>query len=760
MVTLKNEKVWLYDNHKVILDSENNERNITPEQAKAGTMTAEIFATHNESGTADNLKLKFDSLTSHDLTYVGVIQTAKASGLEKFPVPYVLTNCHNSLCAVGGTLNDDDHVFGLTAAKKYGGISVPANQAVIHQYMREMMAGCGKMVLGTDSHTRYGALGCMGIGEGGGEVVKQLLSNTYDMKSPEVIMIYLEGKLRPGVGPQDVSLAIIREVFANGFLKNKVMEFVGPGVNGLSMDFRNGIDIMTTETTCLSSIWITDEKVQEYYQIHQRPEEYKELKPQNVALYDGMVHIDLSKVECMIALPFHPSNAYTIKELQENLDEILEKTEKAAQKQISNPNLKLNLRSKVKDGHLYVDQAEIAGCAGGMYENIQAAKQILQGCELTSEYFALNIYPASTPIYSKMLDDGSAKALTQSGAIIKPAFCGPCFGAGDVPAHDSLSIRHTTRNFPNREGSKPGDGQLASVALMDARSIAATALNGGRLTAATELDFTEPEVTYTFDPLPYKRVYNGFQSPQAKEALKLGPNITEWPEMVALKDDILLKVASVIKDDVTTTDELIPSGDASTYRSNPKKMSEFTLSRRDPQYVSTAKEMLELEEERRLVEKNSKTTLTSELIELISKVAPEKDMSTFVKNTGFGSVVYAVKPGDGSAREQAASCQKVLGGLANIAVEYATKRYRSNLVNWGILPFTADKSVMDQLNRNDYIYIKDIRTQLQNNVKTSDAIVISEDGTTKTIKLYLNDIAPEEKEVLLEGSLINFYKNV
>lgn len=760
MVTLKNEKVWLYDNHKVILDSENNERNITPEQAKAGTMTAEIFATHNESGTADNLKLKFDSLTSHDLTYVGVIQTAKASGLEKFPVPYVLTNCHNSLCAVGGTLNDDDHVFGLTAAKKYGGISVPANQAVIHQYMREMMAGCGKMVLGTDSHTRYGALGCMGIGEGGGEVVKQLLSNTYDMKSPEVIMIYLEGKLRPGVGPQDVSLAIIREVFANGFLKNKVMEFVGPGVNGLSMDFRNGIDIMTTETTCLSSIWITDEKVQEYYQIHQRPEEYKELKPQNVALYDGMVHIDLSKVECMIALPFHPSNAYTIKELQENLDEILEKTEKAAQKQISNPNLKLNLRSKVKDGHLYVDQAEIAGCAGGMYENIQAAKQILQGCELTSEYFALNIYPASTPIYSKMLDDGSAKALTQSGAIIKPAFCGPCFGAGDVPAHDSLSIRHTTRNFPNREGSKPGDGQLASVALMDARSIAATALNGGRLTAATELDFTEPEVTYTFDPLPYKRVYNGFQSPQAKEALKLGPNITEWPEMVALKDDILLKVASVIKDDVTTTDELIPSGDASTYRSNPKKMSEFTLSRRDPQYVSTAKEMLELEEERRLVEKNSKTTLTSELIELISKVAPEKDMSTFVKNTGFGSVVYAVKPGDGSAREQAASCQKVLGGLANIAVEYATKRYRSNLVNWGILPFTADKSVMDQLNRNDYIYIKDIRTQLQNNVKISDAIVISEDGTTKTIKLYLNDIAPEEKEVLLEGSLINFYKNV
>ncbi|WP_305768004.1 hydratase [Candidatus Epulonipiscium viviparus] len=760
MVTLKNEKVWLYDNHKVILDSENNEHNITPEQAKAGTMTAEIFATHNESGTADNLKLKFDSLTSHDLTYVGVIQTAKASGLEKFPVPYVLTNCHNSLCAVGGTLNDDDHVFGLTAAKKYGGISVPANQAVIHQYMREMMAGCGKMVLGTDSHTRYGALGCMGIGEGGGEVVKQLLSNTYDMKSPEVIMIYLEGKLRPGVGPQDVSLAIIREVFANGFLKNKVMEFVGPGVNGLSMDFRNGIDIMTTETTCLSSIWITDEKVQEYYQIHQRPEEYKELKPQNVALYDGMVHIDLSKVECMIALPFHPSNAYTIKELQENLDEILEKTEKAAQKQISNPNLKLNLRSKVKDGHLYVDQAEIAGCAGGMYENIQAAKQILQGCELTSEYFALNIYPASTPIYSKMLDDGSAKALTQSGAIIKPAFCGPCFGAGDVPAHDSLSIRHTTRNFPNREGSKPGDGQLASVALMDARSIAATALNGGRLTAATELDFTEPEVTYTFDPLPYKRVYNGFQSPQAKEALKLGPNITEWPEMVALKDDILLKVASVIKDDVTTTDELIPSGDASTYRSNPKKMSEFTLSRRDPQYVSTAKEMLELEEERRLVEKNSKTTLTSELIELISKVAPEKDMSTFVKNTGFGSVVYAVKPGDGSAREQAASCQKVLGGLANIAVEYATKRYRSNLVNWGILPFTADKSVMDQLNRNDYIYIKDIRTQLQNNVKTSDAIVISEDGTTKTIKLYLNDIAPEEKEVLLEGSLINFYKNV
>ncbi len=484
MITLNNEKVWLYDNEEIALHSTILNSSVSEEVAISNTMTARIFAAHNEGDTT-NLKLKFDSLTSHDLTYVGVVQTAKASGLEKFPIPYVLTNCHNSLCAVGGTLNDDDHLFGLTSAKKYGGIFVPANQAVIHQYMREVMAGCGKMILGTDSHTRYGALGCMGIGEGGGELVKQLLNNTYDMKNPEVIAVYLEGKLRNGVGPQDVALALIREVFDNGFVKNKVMEFVGLGVDDLSIDFRNGIDVMTTETTCLSSIWTTDDKVKEYYEIHNRKEEYKELKPGAIALYDGLIRIDLSKIECMIALPFHPKNAYTINELNANLEEILAKVEQEAQKQISNPKLKLDLRSKIKDGKLHVDQAEIAGCAGGMYENIQATREILKDHILTNDYFTLNIYPASTPIYSKMLDDNSAKDLTQNGAIIKPAFCGPCFGAGDVPAHGSLSIRHTTRNFPNREGSKPGEGQLTSVALMDARSIAATALNGGVLTAAT-----------------------------------------------------------------------------------------------------------------------------------------------------------------------------------------------------------------------------------------------------------------------------------
>ncbi len=759
MVDLVKGKVWLYDNQVILGDTvEDNKLKISEEEARDNTMTANILATHNTSGDKKELKLKFDSLTSHDLTYVGVVQTAKASGLKKFPVPYVLTNCHNSLCAVGGTLNDDDHIFGLTAAKRYGGISVPANQAVIHQYMREIMAGCGKMILGTDSHTRYGALGCMGIGEGGGEIVKQLLENTYDMSTPDVIAVFLEGKLRNGVGPQDVALAIIREVFANGFVKNKVMEFVGPGIEGLSIDFRNGIDVMTTETTCLSSIWTTDEKVKEYYEIHKRPEEYKELKPGKVALYEGLVKVDLSKVECMIALPFHPSNAYTINELKANMEEILKKTEEEAQKQISNKALKLDLRSKIKDGELYVDQAEIAGCAGGMYENIRACEAILRGTRLTDDYFALNIYPASTPIYSKMLEDGSARALTQNGAILKTAFCGPCFGAGDVPAHGSLSIRHTTRNFPNREGSKPGEGQLTSVALMDARSIAATALNGGRLTAATEIDFVEPTVEYTFDEVPYSRVYNGFEKPDSSIDLKLGPNITEWPEMVALKEDILLKVASVIEDPVTTTDELIPSGDAATYRSNPKRMSDYTLSRRDPEYVPVAKEILELEEERREIE-GGKDEVSPEIKEVANKIAPNVEVKEFLSNTGFGSVVYAVKPGDGSAREQAASCQKVLGGLANITVEYATKRYRSNLVNWGILPFTAAPEIVKELDRNDYIYIKGMRSKLEAGEKTIEASVIKADGSIKTVELFLNDVAEDEKEILLDGSLINYYRS-
>lgn len=761
MVTLTNEKIWLYNN-EVIVDDKNKDsvikEQISEEEARNNTMSASIFASHNVSGDNKNLKLKFDSLTSHDLTYVGVIQTAKASGLKKFPIPYVLTNCHNSLCAVGGTLNDDDHLFGLSAAKKYGGIFVPAHQAVIHQYMREVMAGCGKMILGTDSHTRYGALGCMGIGEGGGEIVKQLLENTYDMPTPEVIAIYLDGKPRRGIGPQDVALAIIREVFANGFVKNKVMEFVGPGIENLSIDFRNGIDVMTTETTCLTSIWTTDEKVKEYFEVHGRSEAYEELKPGKVALYDGLVKVDLGKIESMIALPFHPSNAYTIKELNANLEEILEKTEREAQKQISNPNLKLDLRSKIVDGKLKVDQAEIAGCSGGMYENIQATMKILNGHKLTNDYYTLSIYPASTPIYSAMLEDGSAAALTKSGALIKTAFCGPCFGAGDVPAHGSLSIRHTTRNFPNREGSKPGDGQLTSVALMDARSIAATSLNGGFLTAATDLEYDETTSTYSFDNSPYSRVYDGFEKPADSEKLILGPNITEWPEMISLQEDVLLKVASVIGDAVTTTDELIPSGDAATYRSNPKRMSDYTLSRRDPEYVPTAKEIQALEDERREFVKGNTTEISNELRELVVKVAGDVNVEEFLKSTGFGSVVYAVKPGDGSAREQAASCQRVLGGLANITVEYATKRYRSNLVNWGILPFTADPSVIDELERNDYIYIPGMRTKLVNGEKSIMATVIKA-NETKEIELRLNDVAKEEKEVLLDGSLINFYKN-
>lgn len=761
MVTLTNEKVWLYNN-EVIVDDKNKDsvikEQISEEEARNNTMAASIFASHNVSGDNKNLKLKFDSLTSHDLTYVGVIQTAKASGLKKFPIPYVLTNCHNSLCAVGGTLNDDDHLFGLSAAKKYGGIFVPAHQAVIHQYMREVMAGCGKMILGTDSHTRYGALGCMGIGEGGGEIVKQLLENTYDMQTPEVIAIYLDGKPRRGIGPQDVALAIIREVFANGFVKNKVMEFVGPGIENLSIDFRNGIDVMTTETTCLTSIWTTDEKVKEYFEVHNRPEAYAELKPGKVALYDGLVKVDLDKVESMIALPFHPSNAYTIKELNANLEEILEKTEREAQKQISNPNLKLDLRSKIVDGKLKVDQAEIAGCSGGMYENIQATMKILNGHKLTNDYYTLSIYPASTPIYSAMLEDGSAAALTKSGALIKTAFCGPCFGAGDVPAHGSLSIRHTTRNFPNREGSKPGDGQLTSVALMDARSIAATSLNGGFLTAATDLEYDETTSTYSFDNSPYSRVYDGFEKAEDSENLILGPNITEWPEMISLQEDVLLKVASVIGDAVTTTDELIPSGDAATYRSNPKRMSDYTLSRRDPEYVPVAKEIQALEDERKEFVRGNTKEISKELRELVARVAGDVNVEEFLKSTGFGSVVYAVKPGDGSAREQAASCQRVLGGLANITVEYATKRYRSNLVNWGILPFTADPSIVDELDRNDYIYIPGMRTKLVNGEKSIMATVVKAD-TTKEIELRLNDVAEEEKEVLLDGSLINFYKN-
>ncbi len=756
MVTLIKDKVWILNNEIIEFDKNNINYEISDEEGKNNTIAWQIISSHNISGDNKHLKLKFDSLTSHDITYVGVIQTAKASGLKKFPIPYVLTNCHNSLCAVGGTLNDDDHLFGLTAAKKYGGIYVPPNQAVIHQYMREVMSGCGKMILGTDSHTRYGALGTMGFGEGGGEIVKQLLQNTYDIDRPEVIAIYLQGKPKRGIGPQDIALAIIREVFSCSFVKNKIVEFIGPGIKNLSMDFRNGIDVMTTETACLSSIWCTDEKVNEYFKIHKRPEDYKELRPKDLALYDGLVKVELDKIESMIALPFHPSNAYTIKELNDNLEEILKETERKANLQIMNSNIKVNLRNKIIDGRLKVDQGEIAGCAGGMYENIKAAMEILKGHQLTNDYYSLNIYPASTPIYTKIMEDGSAIELIKSGAIIKTAFCGPCFGAGDVPANGSLSIRHTTRNFPNREGSKPSEGQIATVALMDARSIAATSLNGGFLTAATDLDFYEFEKKYTFDDSSYSRVYNGFRKEKKDEQLIVGPNISEWPEMSRLNENILLKVASVIKDPVTTTDELIPSGEASTYRSNPIKMAEFTLSRRDPEYLPIAKEMQNLEKERSEFIKEGK--ITDNLRKVINIVNKE-NVEDFLYNTSFGSVIYAIKPGDGSAREQAASCQKVLGGLANICVEYATKRYRSNLINWGIIPFTADKNLISELSKEDYIYIENIKSKLLNGDKTVIAKLIKS-TEQKDIELSIKDISKEEKEILLEGCLINYYKNI
>ena len=753
MVSLTEGKVWLHDGKIVKTEAVT----VSEKEGRENTIAAHIFKSHNTGDSLEKLKIKFDALTSHDITYVGVIQTAKASGLKKFPIPYVLTNCHNSLCAVGGTLNDDDHLFGLTAAKKYGGIYVPQNQAVIHQYMRERMSGCGKMILGTDSHTRYGALGTMAIGEGGGEVVKQLLENTYDIDYPEVICIYLDGNVRKGVGPQDVALAIIREVFKNGFVKNKVMEFVGPGIKNLSIDFRNGIDVMTTETTCLTSIWETDEKVHDYYKNHKREKEFKTIKQEGYALYDGLVYVDLDKVECMIALPFHPSNAYTIKELNENLEEILEKTEREAQKQIANKNLKLDLRSKIVNGKLKVDQGEIAGCSGGMYENIVIANDIIKGHKLTDDYYTLNVYPASTPVYTRIMREGVGVDLMDAGAIIKTAFCGPCFGAGDVPATGSLSIRHTTRNFPNREGSKPGEGQLASVALMDARSIAATSINGGILTAATDIEFEETIPTYVFDDAPYSRIYDGFNNPDPSVELKLGPNIAEWPEMTELKDNIILQVASVIEDKVTTTDELIPSGDASTYRSNPIKMSDFTLSRRDPEYKDSAKAIIALENERRSLEKDESKEISKELQELVNRFS-NGDKDKFINYTSLGSVLYAIKPGDGSAREQAASCQKVLGGLANIAVEYATKRYRSNLINWGILPFTAEEGLASKLDRGDYIYIENMREKLINGEEKIEARLIKKDRE-EAITLTLKNITEEDKQILLDGCLINFYKN-
>lgn len=726
------------------------------EEAAKGTMAWSILEKHNTSGDMKKLKLKFDALTSHDITYVGICQTAKASGMEKFPLPYVLTCCHNSLCAVGGTINEDDHVFGLSACKKYGGIFVPPHVAVIHQYMRETMAGCGKMILGSDSHTRYGALGTMAIGEGGGELVKQLLGDTYDVSYPGVIAIYLDGKPNPGVGPQDIALAIIGAVYSCGYVKNKVMEFVGPGISSMTTDFRNGIDVMTTETTCLSSIWRTDEDTKAFLTMHGRPEAYEELNPADVAYYDGAVYVDLGTVKPMIALPFHPSNTYEISELNDNLGDILRSVEKEAAKLTGDADLDFCLTDKIVDGKLKVTQGIIAGCAGGNYTNVMEAAHILKGKSCGSDYFSLSVYPSSMPVYLDLVKKGAIADLMSAGAVLKTAFCGPCFGAGDTPANNGLSIRHTTRNFPNREGSKPGNGQMAAVALMDARSIAATAANGGVLTPATEIadGYAVPE--YEYDDSVYKaRIYQGYQAGDEKAELVYGPNIKDWPEMSPLAENILLKVCSKILDPVTTTDELIPSGETSSYRSNPLGLAEFTLSRRDPEYVGRAKEVDRIEKARTAGADPCETEPALKAVfEKIRSIPGNEGVKA--QETEIGSMVYARRPGDGSAREQAASCQRVLGGLANICTEYATKRYRSNVMNWGMLPFQM-KGEPEAFEVGSYIYVPGIRTALDGDMKDIKAYVIGDE--VKEISLYISDMTPDEKKIVKAGCLINYNRS-
>ena len=723
------------------------------EEAAKNTIAYSILRDHNTSGNMEKLKVKFDKLTSHDITFVGIIQTARASGLEKFPVPYVLTNCHNSLCAVGGTINEDDHMFGLSCAKKYGGVYVPPHQAVIHQFAREMLAGGGKMILGSDSHTRYGALGTMAMGEGGPELVKQLLGQTYDINMPGVVAIYLTGKPIKGVGPQDIALAIIGAVFANGYVNNKVMEFVGPGVANLSADFRIGVDVMTTETTCLSSIWKTDDTIKEFYEIHGRREDYRELNPGAVAYYDGVVTVDLGAVRPMIAMPFHPSNTYTIEELNANLMDILDDVEKRAKVSLDGA-VDFTLKNKVRNGRLYVDQGIIAGCAGGGYENICDAADILRGNYIGNDEFTLSIYPASTPIYMELAKNGRMADLIESGAIVKTAFCGPCFGAGDTPANNAFSIRHSTRNFPNREGSKLQSGQIASVALMDARSIAATAANKGYLTAATDIDvdFTKPK--YFFDSAIYaNRVFDSKGVADPSVEIKFGPNIKDWPAMCALTDNLVLKVVSEIHDPVTTTDELIPSGETSSYRSNPLGLAEFTLSRKDPAYVGRAKEVQAAEKARE--EGRSMVEALPELEPVFKTVkASEAGAGVSAENTGVGSTIFAVKPGDGSAREQAASCQKVLGGWANIANSYATKRYRSNLINWGMLPFLIEEGELPFAN-GDYLFIPNIRAQVENGASGIPAYVVK-DGGLVPFTLKLGEMTAEERKIILDGCLINY----
>ena len=724
-----------------------------PEEAAKQTMAYNILRDHNTSGNMEKLQIKFDKLTSHDITFVGIIQTARASGLEKFPVPYVLTNCHNSLCAVGGTINEDDHMFGLTCAKKYGGVYVPPHQAVIHQFAREMLAGGGRMILGSDSHTRYGALGTMAMGEGGPELVKQLLSKTYDINMPGVVGVYMTGAPIPGVGPQDVALAIIGAVFKNGFVKNKVMEFVGPGVANLSADFRIGVDVMTTETTCLSSIWRTDDKIEEFYAIHGRSEDYKELNPGPVAYYDGMLVVELDKIRPMIAMPFHPSNTYTIDELNANLMDILDDVEKKAQVSLDGK-IDFTLKDKVHDGKLYVEQGIIAGCAGGGFENICAAADILKGASIGADAFTLSVYPASTPIYMELAKNGTLATLIETGAIVKTAFCGPCFGAGDTPANNAFSIRHSTRNFPNREGSKIQNGQISSVALMDARSIAATAANKGRLTPATEYAGTYSNPKYYFDGNIYKnRVFDSKGVADPSVEIQFGPNIKDWPQMPALAENLILKVVSEIHDPVTTTDELIPSGETSSFRSNPLGLAEFTLSRKDPAYVGRAKEVQVAE--KAIQNGECPAEALPELkpvFEAVHTKYPQVDKT----NVGVGSTIFAVKPGDGSAREQAASCQKVLGGWANIANEYATKRYRSNLINWGMLPFLIPEGDLPFAN-GDYLFIPDVRKAVEEKWDSITAYKVGEELTPFT--LTLGELTDDEREIILKGCLINYYRN-
>ena len=758
MITLEKTGAYLVNGTTLIPDdadaaarlSAEGHSGVSKEEAAKGTMAYNILKDHNVSDNMDDLRIKFDKLTSHDITYVGIIQTARASGLEKFPVPYVLTNCHNSLCAVGGTINEDDHMFGLTCAKKYGGVYVPPHQAVIHQYAREMLAGGGKMILGSDSHTRYGALGTMAMGEGGPELVKQLLDQTYDIHMPGVVAIYMTGAPIPGVGPQDVALAIIGAVFGNGYVKNKVMEFVGPGVSSLSADYRIGIDVMTTETTCLSSIWRTDEKVKEFYDIHGRSEDYKELNPAPVAYYDGVVRVELDKIRPMIAMPFHPSNTYTIEEVNANLEDILHDVEKRAAVSLDNK-VPYSLKDKVVDGKLLVDQGIIAGCAGGGFENICAAADILKGASIGCDAFTLSVYPASTPIYMELARNGVLAELMATGAVVKTAFCGPCFGAGDTPANNAFSIRHSTRNFPNREGSKVQNGQISSVALMDARSIAATAANKGFLTPATEFDGTYSNPKYFFDKSIYEnRVFDSKGVADPSVEIQFGPNIKDWPKMVALTDNLLLKVVSEIHDPVTTTDELIPSGETSSYRSNPLGLAEFALSRKDPAYVGRAKEVQLAEKAREVGE--APESGFAEVGEALSWVKANFEGITN-DNTGIGSTIFAVKPGDGSAREQAASCQKVLGGWANIANEYATKRYRSNLINWGMLPFVIPEGELPFKN-GDYLFVPDVKKAVEEKAETITIYVVGEEK--KAFTVTLGDLTDDEREIILKGCLINY----